>query len=370
MSKERRSSFGNDDGFLLIFPTFIEHVFDVLTRRNMLGYNNKEGFESELKGALEEMISDIDMAEFEEYQEEEDENDIAGEQSKEEASKSAVDSSSTLEAFETDACNAEDDFETGSETCSDSNASVEEEYDNELEPMRDTSFLSLAMIPIAIIVLVLAGWYIAATWVSGYSDVYENDDGSIEYVLSDPQRKQAKEEAISNGGKILLTAPYVEGHLVPSASGHYVEPVEENQLQFQLVDDKGKMYSVITCPCSYGEHEGLDEDEITKAGKNGHVINGISFVHAENGQAPYARVWYDGYYNRKGLKSLKKQPVFAQVMMTQDDMNYLEENLVADPTLRHDSGEIVKLGMADDETMSWLIDVMVEEALGNAQQAS
>lgn len=304
--------------------------------------NNTESLENKLREALNGMISDIDMSEFDEYEED-------GEE--ENTSKSADEAHNKKEEkqFPNDEIVVD---QNGAFTVKHSvkidmqNGDGEDIHSNVLgkeEPAEAHSTTHT----IAVIITSVLMWLLILIGIGAILKPVAQTDDTKQAAFNNENTAITED----SDSEFLFGEPYIEGYLVPSENEHYVEPIGDNRIGFMIATSDGHMYAVETCSCEYGEHYKHSELQTRRYKSQGIILNGVSFVKAQDGQAPYARVWASRFSD-----------VFAQITMTQDDMDYLMDNLVEKPwRYSHDTGDITDMGDADTETQEWLNSIIAEE---------
>lgn len=350
----------------------------------------EQDLQQQLKNALDGMLASIDMSEFDEY---DDDDETPSDEKGREKNEGIHDADEP--ALGVDADISQHGNGNGSETLGggykgkhvDAAGTLAESMrkDDEKEHSRipnnpsskpvcgseESSFLSDIVLSAAKWLIGIIAFFIVFTIalnlfsasMHSFTDLPTSRTSSTLTDQSEPSGSSSEQDENIRGeeGQILLGQPLLEGYLLPSTTGHYVEPIGENRIAFQIVALDGNVYAVETCPCSYGEHDGLSESLAEKYGRNGKILDGVSFFKSEGVEAPYAKIWVTYGYNTIDGRYNQVDAVFSQIRMGQEDMDYLKENLVADSSIAHGSGNVTHLGRSDSETSEWVLMQGAEE---------
>lgn len=184
--------------------------------------------------------------------------------------------------------------------------------------------------------------------------------GCIGSMLMFDSRHSESDEASSSvieDMTLNLGAPDIQGYLVPSANGEYVESIGAHLISFQVLTDGGELYQVTTCSSSYGVHANLSSYDIQFKAESGILTNGSSFVESSSDETPHANVWF-----RK--RDYGSQRVFAQLFIPPTTMDHLNASIDEQSSHSGESKyiEVEKLGKADDETLAWLEEMTLESS--------
>lgn len=348
--------------------------------------NREQDLQQQLKNALDGMLASIDMSEFDEY---DDDDETPSDEKGCEKNEGFHDADEP--ALGVDADISKHGNGNGGETSGgDYKGKHVDAADTLAESMRKDDEKERSRIPnnqsskpvygseessfLSDIVLFAAKWLIGIIAFFIVLNLFSASMYGLTDLSTSRKSSEATEQPESSGnlpkqegstpaeeGQVLLGQPLIEGYLLPSTTGHYVEPIGENRIAFQIVTLDGNVYAVETCPCSYGEHDGLSERLAEKYGQNGKILDGVSFFKSEGTEVPYAKIWISYSYNAINGNDSQVDAVFSQIRMGQEDMDYLEENLVADSSIAHGSGNVTHLGRADSEASEWVLMQGAEE---------
>lgn len=320
------------------------------------GENSAESLEDKLREALNGMISDIDMSEFNEYEEDVEEENTSKSADEAHGNKEekqfpndeiAIDQNDAFavkHSVKIDMQNGDEfvDFYLGDDDGEDIRSNVLGK-----EEAVETHSTATMGHTIAVIITSVLIWLLILIGIGAILKPVAQTDDTKQAAFNNENTVITED----SNSEFLFGEPYIEGYLVPSKNEHYVEPIGDNRIGFVIATSDGHMYAVETCSCEYGEHYKHSELQTRRYKSQGIILNGVSFVKAQDGQAPYARVWTSRFSD-----------VFAQITMTQDDMDYLMDDLVERPwRYSHDTGDITDMGDADTETQKWLNSIIAEE---------
>lgn len=137
--------------------------------------------------------------------------------------------------------------------------------------------------------------------------------------------------------------PDTYGVLLPSSTGHLIEPVGDSEVMMQIANDEN-IVQVVSCSCTLGTHR-YDVPSSHFMG------TGLIVVEAQEGDVPSAYVW-------KRYQAMFNKEILCIVVLPKEELEYLQETLTEnDP--KHNMGYIEVVGETDEGTMEY-----VEEILG------
>lgn len=337
--------------------------------------NREQDLQQQLKSALDGIIANIDMSEFDEY---DDDDEMPSGEKEHEKNDELRDANEPLgegckgkyaDPADALAESMRKDAEKERSRIPDNQSSKPVYGGEESFFLSDIGFFAVKWL-IVIIAFFIVSTIALNLFSASLHDIASSHTSRTSTTVTD-QSESSGSSSEQDGSirgeeeQVLLGQPLVEGYLLPSTTGHYVEPVGENRIAFQIVALDGNIYAVETCPCSYGEHDGLSESLAEKYGRNGKILDGVSFFKSEGAEAPYAKIWVAYSYNAIEGRDNQVDAVFSQIRMGQEDMDYLEENLIADSSIAHGSGNVTHLGRSDSETSEWVLTQEAEYGNGS-----
>lgn len=138
-----------------------------------------------------------------------------------------------------------------------------------------------------------------------------------------PSNEVIIEDKTINNSKLKLGEPNYIGGLGANENGKMIDIVDghSDMISFRIKATQGEC-EIVTCTCEYGKHSNVIYNS---KGDSKKVHNGIRLNvldDKDNKVVPYAIVWRNVDVN-------EKENIFADIYISQDDYDYIKENISA-----------------------------------------